>query len=93
MNCNLTASAIISLALIFNTNCAAAFEYKYVGDRSAGYDKKINGGKGCFIGDCSNRRERLNGERPAVSCSHRADLCRMKNSANSNMIYDVRPPA
>jgi len=81
----LVASALISLALIFGSNCAAAFDYKYVGDRSAGYDKKINGGKGCIMGDCSKRQERLKCRRPAVSCSHLADSCRMKNSSNPSM--------
>lgn len=91
MKCHLFASALVSMALMFISNCAAAFDYKYVGDRSAGYDKKINGGKGCFMGDCSKRQERLNGQRAAVSCSFRADSCRRKNSLNPNMASRCEP--
>ncbi|WP_257195681.1 MULTISPECIES: hypothetical protein [unclassified Bradyrhizobium] len=40
------ASVLAVLLLIFATNCVDAFNYKYVGDRSDGYDKRINGGKG-----------------------------------------------
>ncbi|MGY4624500.1 hypothetical protein [Bradyrhizobium sp. USDA 4486] len=91
MKCHLSTSALIVLALIFTGNCAAAFKYKYVGDRSAGYDNKINGGKGCFMGDCSKRKERLNARRPAISCSSRADSCRRKNSLNPNMASRCEP--
>lgn len=66
-------------------NADDAFAYKYVGNKAAAYNKKINGGEGCFLGDCSKRHGRLNGQRPVVSCSHRADSCRMKNSAHPDM--------
>lgn len=70
MKRQLSTSALIVLVLIFTSNHAAAVNT----------DKKINGGKGCFMGDCSKRQERA-----AVSCSHRADSCRMKNSAHPSM--------
>jgi len=66
-------------------NADNAFAYKYVGNKVAAYNKKINGGKGCFQGDCSKLQGRLDGQRPAVTCSHRADSCRMKNSAYPSM--------
>jgi hypothetical protein len=72
-------------------NSGAAFAYKYVGNGAAGYDKKINGGKGCFQGDCSKRQGRLNGQPAAGSCSFRADSCRRKNSLNPNMAARCEP--
>jgi hypothetical protein len=54
------------LALILTSNSAVAINTSV----------KINGGKGCFMGDCSKQQGR-----PAVSCSHRAESCRMKNVA------------
>jgi len=91
MKCRLSASALIVLALIFTSNCAAAFNYKYVGDHIAGYNNKINGGKGCIMGDCSKRQERLNAQRPVISCSSRAESCRSKNSLNPNMASRCEP--
>lgn len=76
---------------MFTSNCAVAFNYKYVGDSGAGYDKKINGGKGCLMGDCSKRQERLNAQRPAISCSSRADSCRRKNSLNPKTASRCEP--
>jgi len=89
MRCDLYTSAFIVLALIFTSNDAAAF--KYLGDHSAGYDKKINGGKGCFMGDCSKRQERLKAGRPVITCSSRADSCRSKNSLNPNLASRCEP--
>jgi len=91
MRCGLCASALIVLALSFTGNGAAAFNYKYLGDHSAGYDKKINGGKGCFMGDCSKRQERLKAGRPVITCSSRADSCRSKNSLNPNLASRCEP--
>lgn len=70
MKCQFSTSALIVLVLIFTNNPAAAVNTAM----------KINGGKGCFMGDCSKRQDRT-----AVSCSHRADSCRMKNSAHPSM--------
>lgn len=67
MKFQLSTSALIVLALIFGSNRVAAVNT----------DIKFNGGRGCFMGDCSKQHERA-----AVSCSHRADSCRMKNSAH-----------
>jgi hypothetical protein len=74
------------------TNADNAFAYKYVGNKTAAYNKKINGGKGCFLGDCSKRQARLDDDQPAArSCSFRADSCRRKNSLNPNMASRCEP--
>jgi len=87
----LSMSALIVAALIFTASCASAYNYKYVGDRSAGYEKRINGGRGCIMGDCSKKQERLKAQRPTTSCSSRAESCRSKNSLKPGVASRCEP--
>lgn len=39
---------------------AAAFNYRYIGDHTAGYNRRMNGGPGCVMGDCSRSKQLRN---------------------------------